>query len=331
MGAQLTTELTIGSNRYPNEKLGVLMTSNPGLEQQLGADWERAIVKGDRLVHPDGMALETGFLGWGDELRFIIRHRPAGEPRGLIVVCSPPYREAIRNQKRELLFGWLAASEGLAVARFHPRGSGHSAGRGADVTMESMVDDALACADHAEEAFGRPVTGFIGTRLGAVVAHRAAAGRPGTAVAWWQPSLNAEAVFRELFRARIIGELKLGVAVKRQALIQEMQTKGYLDVLGSPVGLRFHDSVHSGPLDDAPAGPRRGLLVQMSLKDELHADYAAFVTALSNLGWDVTTAQFDDEETWWFGAQGRLGEVDIRARAMEIVPTTVSFFTAAAT
>lgn len=297
------------------------------LEGELSLRFAQArIQNGNLLRHRSRGEMEVVHLGGPTAPLFAVFHRPSTPPVGVVVVCSPPYVEAVRNHRREQLFGWLAADYGLATVRFHSRGSGNSAGDAANMTLDTMEEDALIVASQAVDRLGTQLVGFVGARLGAVVAHRAALNYPGAAVVWWQPVVEAESYVRELFRARMIGSLKAGVKTKNSDLKALLQSEGVLDVLGYPVTLRFHDSLFSRPLDDAPQGPRNGLVVQMSRNSELHPRLEVFVSKLRDNGWKVDTLAIADEETWWFGARGRAGELEIRSVAMGMIPVSVGFF-----
>ena len=297
------------------------------LDKELGLAWTDAqVVNGSRLRHPSGAEMEAVHFGTRQAPIFSLLHRPPGPPRGVIVVCSPPYAEAARNQRREILFGWLASDRNLAVIRFHPRGGGHSGGDTSEMSLHTMLEDAQAVANEGMERLEAPLIGFVGARLGAVVAHRAAMTHTGTAVAWWQPVLDAHSYVRELFRAAMIGALKRGVATSGRELESRLKEDGVLDVLGSPVSRSFHESLFSSPLDDVPSGPRDGLVVQMSRHSQVERHYESLVGKLREDRWVVDTVLIPDEETWWFGARGRDAELALRTVALAVVPTTVEFF-----
>lgn len=270
--------------------------------------------------------MEAIHFGARDAPIFSVVHRPFGTPKGVVVVCSPPFAEAARNQRREILFGWLASENGLAAIRFHPRGAGHSSGETSDLSLDTMLEDADAVSRQATQRLEAPLVGFVGTRLGAVVAHRAAALHPGASVAWWQPVLEPDLYLREIFRAGMIGALKSGVTTSRREMELRLEKEGILDIMGSPISRRFYESLFASPLDDVPPGPRDGLLVQMSARSELLGSFESFVSMLREAAWAVTTTLVPDEETWWFGARGRDAELAMRTVAWGVVSTTVEFF-----
>jgi len=298
-------------------------------EEELGRGWTQAQVVGaSGLRHPSGAEVEARYVGNPATPIFAVFHRPANHPAGVVVVCSPPYSEAIRNHRRELLFAWLASERGLAVARFHPRGGGHSGGDTEDMSLATMQDDAAMVAREAMEHFQSPLLGLVGARLGAIVAHRVAAEYPHVAVAWWQPVLDSERYLNELSRARLIGDLKRGVRGDNLPLDEQLMSEGVVDVLGSPITREFAKSLVDRPLDDAPEGPRRGLLVQMSRHDELQKPYELFADELDRRNWTVSRLVIPDEETWWFGARGAGSEYRVRSVAMAVLPATIDFFRA---
>lgn len=276
------------------------------------------MVDGSRLRHPAGAEMEAIHFGPEDAPIFAVVHRPAVPPKGIVVVCSPPYTEAARNQRREILFGWLCAENGWAVVRFHPRGAGHSSGETSDLSLDTMLDDTDIVSREAIRRLETPLIGFVGTRLGAVVAHRAAALHPGAPVAWWHPVLDPDLYLREIFRAGMIGALKSGVTTNRPEMESRLKKEGILDIMGSPIGRSFYESLFAAPLDNAPTGPRQGLLVQMSTHSELLGRFESFVSKLRGAAWAVTTSLVTDEETWWFGARGRqrgIGDANCRSRS----------------
>jgi hypothetical protein len=305
----------------------VISAGDSSLDTQLGKEWAAAkVVAPNRVRHRSGAEMETLHFGQDREPIFGVLHRPAGRARGVVVVCSPPYAEAPRNQRREILLGWLASRDGLAVVRFHPRGTGHSSGDGSALSLETMLEDTLDVAREAVERVGAPLLGWVGTRVGAVVAQRAADAYPGSAVAWWQPVLDARSYMKELFRAAMIGALKRGETVTAAQLEAELRANGGVEVVGYRIGRPFYESVFARPLTSVTDGPRRGLLVQMSQRSDLLPPYEAFRGRLAASRWSVTVKLVPAEETWWFGAQGRGRDLERQSVALEAVSHTAEFF-----
>jgi len=295
------------------------------LEQEVGGLWAEARIVGQRRLRGHtGAEIEVELLDPVGIPLFTVFHHPARPPHGIVLMISPPFAEAIRNQRRELLFALLTADQGLAAVRFHARGSGHSGGEAVNLTLDTMQHDAEEVAMTACDRFDAPIVGVIGTRLGAVVAHRVANSRPQAGIAWWSPVLNAGSYMRELSRANRIGGLKQGIT--SQPAGADPLEDGILDVLGSPVSLEFRRSLFARPLDDVPGDPRHLLLVQMSRRRDLKSEYSDVLSSLRSRGWSAESLLIQDEETWWFGARGRGQEYELRSKALQVVPATVAFF-----
>lgn len=125
---------------------------------------------------------------------------------------------ASKDSDKYLLLGRELPASGLALARFDFRGSGESAGRPRDATIESRIADLEAVLVHLAarpELDGR--FGLLGSSLGGYVAlwaaSRVAAG-PALPVVTW----NAPAALRELAHAdpgeagaALVAEVKRGV------------------------------------------------------------------------------------------------------------------------
>ena len=122
-----------------------------------------------RRVDAIGIVEEIGFVDSGGRQMFSALHRPDGASNAAVVICSPIQAEQLRNYRREVLLARELARQGLTVQRFHYRGSGNSDGSPADVTFETMLEDARTALrlmqDRADGAIA-----LVGTRLGASVA-----------------------------------------------------------------------------------------------------------------------------------------------------------------
>ncbi len=217
----------------------------------------------------------------GDGLgRFTALHRPPAVPTAGVLVCPPLHIEATRTYRREHLLGWELARRGMAVQRFHYRGTGHSAGDPADVDLDALVEDALWAAERLRSRTGVRAVTVLGTRLGALVAARVAASLAGAGLVLWEPALDIDRHLHEVFRARLLREMRHG-EVKGSTgaqLIAEMEQAASLDVLGYEITARLRRSFLGVTLDGAvPADPRSILLVQLGRKAALRSDLAAVV------------------------------------------------------
>jgi hypothetical protein len=123
----------------------------------------------------------------GLDLVFGCRHVPVDGAWAGVLVCSPlPYEVGAAHLPDARLARLLARS-GVAVQRFHYRGTGHSDGDPAAVTLEAMVDDAREALQRLQDQAGVESVGFVGTAAGATVAALVARDVPGVPVALWRP------------------------------------------------------------------------------------------------------------------------------------------------
>ena len=116
-----------------------------------------------------------------EALLFGCLHIPAGEVRGGLVICSPILADFGANYQREVNLARHLAADGVAVQRFHPRGTGHSDGDAADLTLQSLIDDATQAFAHLRDRLPGRTIAVLGTRFSALVATRVAGARGGAA------------------------------------------------------------------------------------------------------------------------------------------------------
>ena len=248
-----------------------------------------------------GILEEATFFGSGPSKLFGCLHMPVGEPIGGLVTCCPFQAELLRNYRREVLLARHLAAHGIAVQRFHYRGSGHSDGDTADATFETMREDALVAAEHLGRRTGASSIAFMGTRWGGLAA-AAATAENGGHLALWEPILDTQRYFDEVLRFRLMYEMKEdpSTTLSDAALLEEMHRTGSVDVLGHTLELRLYESALGRTLSDA-VGDRTSsaLLVQISLGRGLRKDYAAVAESWRKRGLAVETHVIPDRETWW--------------------------------
>jgi hypothetical protein len=110
--------------------------------------------------------------------------------RGAVLMCPSLGTDLIANYRREVKLSRLLATRGMATCRFHYRGTGHSDGDEAALTLGSMTTDARAMARHVQEATGVNNISFLGARWGAIVALRTARAASRGRLMWWDPLLD---------------------------------------------------------------------------------------------------------------------------------------------
>ncbi|HEY8547118.1 MAG TPA: alpha/beta hydrolase, partial [Acidimicrobiales bacterium] len=142
---------------------------------------------------PDGYEEVELFGGApGGGLTFGCRHMPASEDvTAGVVICPPTHGDAAINYHREARLGRWLARAGVATQRFHYRGTGESDRLPPPgITFSTLVDDARQAAELLRERCGLERIGFLGTRVGALVAARAAAELDGAPLVLWQPVVD---------------------------------------------------------------------------------------------------------------------------------------------
>lgn len=252
------------------------------------------------LREPEGTTTETGYAG----PLFGVTHLPVGTARRGVVVASPLKSELLMNNAREVALGRTLARRGVAVQRFHYRGTGNSLGDPGRLTLQQMIDDTRAAARHLREKTGVEQLTFLGTRLAAHAAAAVAADHPGAAVALWEPAVSGKRYFRDLFRSVMIARLARAEATGTEpgpSPQEVLETEGILDIMGFAVEKSLYDDAAGADLS-ALGWPdrRRVLLVQMSRADGLRREYGKLTATWEEAGHDVTAIVHPYEEAWWF-------------------------------
>src|SRR5262249_38068900 len=135
--------------------------------------------------------------------------------------------EQITLYRQEVLAARAVAARGIPVLRFHARGHGDSAGSSADVTLETLVEDAQAAADAARERTGRGRVAWLGVRMGAIVAALAGGPRSGrtdaAGFALWEPVATPADFFRMQLRTLLFSQVAGGK--KPDATVDQLLTR----------------------------------------------------------------------------------------------------------
>lgn len=255
-----------------------------------------------RVDRAGGFSEEAAFLDFAGTEVFAVTHLPLNSARGGVVVCSPILVEHLTNYRHEVLLARALAQQGLAVQRFHYRGTGHSQGQEEEIGLSSMVADARMAADHLRARIGLTSVVFVGTRWGALVAAEVARDDTYSPLLFWDPVLDGARYFRELIRARLVRELKdvrfAGSAA--DSWREELNTRGWVDILGYPLHRGLHDSGQGRRLDEMLMGRRGPVLVVQFGRGGLQSDHDRLQEAVTGGGGSVEVRLIRDEPAWLF-------------------------------
>jgi alpha/beta superfamily hydrolase len=151
--------------------------------------------------HDGAVRDEVDLFGWPEQM-LGCRHVPAAGARAGVVVCLPAPLDAAVDDGRAARLGRRLARAGVAVQRFHYRGSPASDGDPTAVTFAALVADARRAAGLLAERTGVERIGLLGARLGALVAARVAHDHRGLPVALWEPVVDPRHVVEQAAAAR---------------------------------------------------------------------------------------------------------------------------------
>jgi pimeloyl-ACP methyl ester carboxylesterase len=138
--------------------------------------------------------------------------------------------------RAESVAAQMLAQAGYTTLSFHPRAHGDSAGDPADMTIDGLVDDALAASDLVRSRSGAAQVAWVGIRFGAIVAAGAIArSSAAAAFALWEPVVEPTDYFAKLMRHVLYYELSQGM--RPSVTVEEM--RGRLEQEGRVPVLTF--------------------------------------------------------------------------------------------
>jgi pimeloyl-ACP methyl ester carboxylesterase len=271
----------------------------------MGQDQSVAPAGATRIDEKAGIREEVGFIGSGPERIFSTLHAPLGEPVGAVLLCSSILAELLAGYQEEVWLCRSLAERGFAVRRFHYRGTGHSDGDSDDAVYSSICEDAQTVAAHLRRETGMERIGLIGTRVGALVAASVGAGTPGSPMAFIQPILKGEDLFKEVGRSRLIWltreEGRPEDAPRPEDMIAILERERWVDVLGYRLTAALYESVRTRNLaDELGSDPRPVQVIQVAKRKAISVDYQRFLDALGAKGFPTDAQLVNDEIAWWF-------------------------------
>jgi hypothetical protein len=250
---------------------------------------------------------EVALYGREGARLFTCTHVPGGPSVAGLVICSPLHAEFLHNYRKEVILARSLAAAGVAVQRFHYRGSGNSDGATDAVTFQSMLEDTLTAFHVLQSKAQVGDVAFLGTRVSGSIAASAAREFDDAPLALWQPVLDPESYFRELFRTASIRELRHDASVagtsrgRSRPTMQTLESAGVADVLGYAIHRALYVSLRDHRLvDELGQHPRPVLLLQLDRDDALRKEYAELTAMLRTSGFDMRTRAIRADDHWWF-------------------------------
>jgi hypothetical protein len=262
----------------------------------------RALVA-ERRDGQAGVLERAEYLGPVRDRIFAFTHLPGGAPRAAALICSPLYAEFTRNYRREVLMARRLAASGVAVQRFHYRGTGNSDGAPGDITFETMRRDALLALDRLRTTSEGAQVCLIGARYGGLVAGALLPTVPDALVAIWDPIVDPSRYLLDILRARSIVRLKKSDEPPDPPLsnVAEQSGDDLIDVMGYEVRRSlFQDGVSSPFLAGIRDTSGAVLLVSLGADPRRSREVQAITSALEGRAASVEVLTCHETEPWWF-------------------------------
>jgi alpha/beta superfamily hydrolase len=245
------------------------------------------------------------FFVSGDRPLFGVYHAPfkARPETPVVVHCHTLGVEQLTSYREEVLGARAASAAGYPAFRYHSRGHGDSAGDFQAVTLESLVEDALAAADEACRLSGAQRVVWVGVRFGALVAAEALRRRGAAGLVLWEPVHKPQDYFRSMLRNLLFSQVVKGErpSTTVDQLFERLEREGAIDVHGYYLHSALYASARAAALDRALEGWRGPtFLSQVQARPRLAPAHAALAAALERRGARVTVTQIAEEPGWHF-------------------------------
>jgi Serine aminopeptidase, S33 len=215
--------------------------------------------------------VEITYRGPDSARMYVVLHRSTQPSGTTLVFCPPLDQEMVTTYPRFARWSKQLAVRGISVLRYHPLGTGESDGTRADITLESLIKDAVTAQHFARQQIRDCQTGYFGLRLGATVSILAAAVEPVDFLVLWCPVTSLRHYFRELLRSQVTADAVHRSRMRStQQMIADLEAGRSVDVWGyelSP-GL-YRQMAAMQALPDTP--PARNVLWLVRPADEAAA------------------------------------------------------------
>jgi pimeloyl-ACP methyl ester carboxylesterase len=218
--------------------------------------------------------------------------------RAAVLLCNPFGQEAVRAHRMLRVLAQRLARAGLDVLRFDPYGSGDSAGEDTELDLEGWSADVLTAAGELQRRSGAGSQWWIGARLGATVACRAAtrASHPVQGLVLCEPVLDGPAYLRSLAVATVAA-LEATCSIKDPRWREQLANQPELlerEAIGFSMGETLHRQLGALRADGIEAPLRtRVWLVGSGAQPELAALAAAWSARGIRASHEVLPFDFD--------------------------------------
>lgn len=267
-----------------------------------------------RIEREGGYREEASFQSVEGTATFSMAHLPLAPTDTGLVICPPILMDLLKNYRHEVMLARTLASRGIAVQRFHYRGTGHSEGEESEIRMQTLVEDALDAAARLQKRAGVRKIAFLGTRWGGRVAVAAAARYSGAPLVLWDPVVVPRKYLRELLMGRLLREVKdqQGAAALASRSgdagawagwgREEMARDGQGEIFGYALHRWLYDSAGEQALDSLLAGHAGHpvLIVQISKSNIRNPDLVKLRRAIEAAGGTCAVAVIREEPGWLF-------------------------------
>ena len=221
-----------------------------------------------------------------------------------LIACHGVGLEHAVTSRMMVLAVRQAAEHGYPALVYHSRGHGDSSGDFAELTFESLVEDARSAAEHALQLSGARRVVWLGVRVGALVAAAAAVQHPNSAgLVLWEPPASGADNFHQLLRGLQFSAVARGEkeVPKTNEVLETIERDGRADIHACYFYAKFHHSMRDLKLAkilEQWTGPVFYAQIQARIK--LSAGNAGIVAALEQQGCKVTTTRIAEEPGWQF-------------------------------